>query len=84
MRRANGRSTRIDVALFLPFPRNNGRPFTTLECRLVLERCENNKRRACRELGISYHTLDAYLRSRPGREGEVVIDEGPEAAKGEE
>ena len=25
--------------------------------RMVLERCENNKRRACRELGISYHTL---------------------------
>jgi Nif-specific regulatory protein len=32
--------------------------------RLVLERCENNKRRACRELGISYHTLQAYLRFR--------------------
>jgi transcriptional regulator with PAS, ATPase and Fis domain len=33
--------------------------------RLVLERCQNNKRRACRELGISYHTLCGYLRSRP-------------------
>jgi transcriptional regulator with PAS, ATPase and Fis domain len=33
--------------------------------RLVLERCNNNKRRACRELGISYHTLQAYLRFRP-------------------
>jgi transcriptional regulator with PAS, ATPase and Fis domain len=33
--------------------------------RLVLERCGNNKRRACRELGISYHTLQAYLRFRP-------------------
>jgi transcriptional regulator with PAS, ATPase and Fis domain len=32
--------------------------------RLVLERCENNKRRACRELGISYHTLQGYLRFR--------------------
>ncbi|MGH9310521.1 MAG: sigma-54 interaction domain-containing protein [Vicinamibacterales bacterium] len=32
--------------------------------RLVLERCQNNKRRACRELGISYHTLQAYLRFR--------------------
>ncbi len=30
--------------------------------RLVLERCGNNKRRASRELGISYHTLRAYLR----------------------
>jgi transcriptional regulator with PAS, ATPase and Fis domain len=33
--------------------------------RLVLERCENNKRRACAALGISYHTLQAYLRYRP-------------------
>ena len=29
--------------------------------RIVLERCDNNKRRACRVLGISYHTLQAYL-----------------------
>jgi transcriptional regulator with PAS, ATPase and Fis domain len=33
--------------------------------RLVLERCGHNKRRACRKLGISYHTLQAYLRFRP-------------------
>jgi transcriptional regulator with PAS, ATPase and Fis domain len=33
--------------------------------RLVLERCSNNKRMACRELGISYHTLQGYLRFRP-------------------
>ena len=36
--------------------------------RLVLERCENNKRRACATLGISYHTLQAYLRYRPPAE----------------
>jgi DNA-binding NtrC family response regulator len=36
--------------------------------RLVLERCCNNKRRACRELGISYHTLQAYLRFQPERQ----------------
>jgi DNA-binding NtrC family response regulator len=30
--------------------------------RLVFERCGKNKRKACRALGISYHTLDAYLR----------------------
>jgi transcriptional regulator with PAS, ATPase and Fis domain len=35
--------------------------------RLVLERCSNNKRQACRELGISYHTLQGYLRFRPER-----------------
>jgi len=34
--------------------------------RLVFERCGRNKRRACRHLDISYHTLEAYLRySRP-------------------
>jgi DNA-binding NtrC family response regulator len=36
--------------------------------RLVLERCGNNKRQACRELGISYHTLQGYLGFRPERE----------------
>jgi DNA-binding NtrC family response regulator len=30
--------------------------------RLVLERCAGNKREACRVLGISYHTLQAYLK----------------------
>jgi len=30
--------------------------------RIVLDRCGNNKREACRILGISYHTLQAYLR----------------------
>ena len=35
--------------------------------RLVYERCDNNKRQACRELGISYHTLRAHLAFRPER-----------------
>lgn len=30
--------------------------------RLVFERCGHNKRRACEQLDISYHTLQAYLR----------------------
>jgi two-component system response regulator HydG len=30
--------------------------------RLILDRCGGNKRAACRVLGISYHTLQAYLR----------------------
>jgi two-component system, NtrC family, response regulator HydG len=30
--------------------------------RLVLQRCNQNKRQACRILGISYHTLQTYLR----------------------
>jgi DNA-binding NtrC family response regulator len=29
---------------------------------LTLQRCGNNKREACRRLGITYHTLQAYLR----------------------
>jgi transcriptional regulator with PAS, ATPase and Fis domain len=29
--------------------------------RLVVARCNGNKRQACRALGISYHTLQAYL-----------------------
>jgi transcriptional regulator with PAS, ATPase and Fis domain len=33
--------------------------------RMVFERCDNNKRQTCRELGISYHTLNAYLRFQP-------------------
>ena len=32
--------------------------------RLVLERCDRNKRRTCAVLGISYHTLQSYLRYR--------------------
>jgi transcriptional regulator with PAS, ATPase and Fis domain len=39
--------------------------------RMVFERCENNKRQTCRELGISYHTLNAYLRFRPDHEAGV-------------
>jgi hypothetical protein len=34
--------------------------------RLVLERHDGNKRKACRVLGISYHTLNSYLRYKPG------------------
>jgi transcriptional regulator with PAS, ATPase and Fis domain len=32
--------------------------------RLILERCGRNKRQACQVLGISYHTLNAYLNYR--------------------
>jgi transcriptional regulator with AAA-type ATPase domain len=52
--------------------------------RLILDRCEGNKRKACRVLGISYHTLQAYLRfpidatprsAQPDWREEPVIDE---------
>jgi transcriptional regulator with PAS, ATPase and Fis domain len=47
--------------------------------RLILARCQGNKREACRVLGISYHTLQAYLRLHPvpaGAEPPVDPDDG--------
>lgn len=49
--------------------------------RLVLERCLNNKRKAARELGISYHTLQGYLRFRPGTRVTARIDRKPSQAR---
>ena len=40
--------------------------------RLVLERCGRNKRRACEVLGISYHTLQSYLRHGTTGDGDPV------------
>ena len=45
--------------------RDTMRDWASRYARLILERCGNNKRQACRELGISYHTLQGYLRFRP-------------------
>jgi DNA-binding NtrC family response regulator len=42
--------------------RSSMRAWGSRYARLVLERCSNNKRQACRQLGISYHTLQGYLR----------------------
>jgi two-component system, NtrC family, response regulator HydG len=47
--------------------RESMRAWGSRYARLVLERCGNNKRQACRELGISYHTLRSYLQFRPER-----------------
>jgi len=41
------------------------RAWASRYARIVYERCGGNKRQACRELGISYHTLRAHLRFRP-------------------
>ena len=38
------------------------RAWASRYARLVLHRCEGNKREACRTLDISYHTLQSYLR----------------------
>jgi two-component system response regulator HydG len=48
--------------------------------RLVLERCGRNKRRACEVLGISYHTLQSYLRyqARPRGAGVAGSDSAPD------
>jgi transcriptional regulator with PAS, ATPase and Fis domain len=47
--------------------RESMRAWASRYARLVYERCGNNKRQACRELGISYHTLRSYLQFRPER-----------------
>ena len=54
------------VEVLMPSVREGAgmRTWASRYARLVLERCGNNKRRACRELGISYHTLQAHLRYR--------------------
>ena len=39
------------------------RAWATRYVRLIVERVHGNKREACRALGISYHTLQAYLRA---------------------
>ena len=38
------------------------RAWASRYARLVLDRCDGNKREACRALDISYHTLQSYLR----------------------
>lgn len=52
--------------------------------RLVLERSNRNKRQACRVLGITYHTLNAYLAyrdgvgsPRPGHEQDAAVNQLP-------
>jgi DNA-binding NtrC family response regulator len=52
------------------------RAWTSRYARLVLDRCQGNKREACRVLDISYHTLQAYLRF-PWQE--EIIDTPPVA-----
>ena len=52
-----------DVLMPSIHARDTMRAWGSRYARLVLERCANNKRRASRELGISYHTLQEYLRS---------------------
>jgi transcriptional regulator with PAS, ATPase and Fis domain len=43
--------------------------------RLTLDRCGGNKRETCRVLGLSYHTLQAYLHYKIGHAGGAVDTE---------
>ncbi len=45
------------------------RTWASRYARLVWQRNGQNKRKACRALGISYHTLDSYLRHKPRTNG---------------
>ena len=45
--------------------------------RIVLERCTGNKRRTCEVLGISYHTLQSYLRYQAPDTGAQTPRAGP-------
>jgi DNA-binding NtrC family response regulator len=59
------REVRADFAEVLDPSMREGdtlRAWSTRYVKLVLHRCGNNKRAACRVLDISYHTLQAYLR----------------------
>ena len=50
--------------------------------RLVLER-NGRTRKACRALGISYHTLQAYLRYEQGQAGEDMTHAGRDRQDGQ-
>jgi len=62
------------------------RTWASRYARLILDRCQDNKREACRVLGISYHTLQAHLRHPAGdpawnERGESAAERVPDAAR---
>jgi two-component system, NtrC family, response regulator len=50
--------------------------------RLVVERVQGNKREACRTLGISYHTLQAYLKAADAGDNAEAVAPGPSIEEG--
>jgi two-component system, NtrC family, response regulator HydG len=68
-------------AILLPsFKRNETlRAWACRYARLMLDRCQGNKREAARVLGISYHTLTTYLRASESDAG-VSGDSSPDVS----
>jgi len=50
-----------DVLIEIPSRDDSLRAWTCRYVRMVLDRCDGNKKRACDELAISYHTLQSHL-----------------------
>jgi two-component system, NtrC family, response regulator HydG len=50
-----------DLLLEVPGRDDSLKAWTCRYVRLVLDRCDGNKKRACDELAISYHTLQSHL-----------------------
>ena len=59
--------------------RDTMRTWGSRYARLVLERCGHNKRRTCHVLGLSYHTLQAYLRYGQTRAQTLISSESASA-----
>jgi DNA-binding NtrC family response regulator len=79
-------TVRADYAAALgPSLRRNDtlRTWASRYARLILDRCQDNKREACRVLGISYHTLQAYLRYPAGDPAWVDLNEPAEGVQDE-
>jgi transcriptional regulator with PAS, ATPase and Fis domain len=70
------------VAVLAPSADRNEtlRAWASRYARLVVDRCHGNKRQACRVLGISYHTLQTYLRFPLGTPSDPVASEWDKAA----
>ena len=66
-----------DLMLDVPARDESLRAWSSRYVRLVLERCQGNKRRACEALHISYHTLQTHLDYRRAAHGDVAHEPEP-------
>jgi len=53
------------------------RTWASRYARFVFDRCGGNKRRTCRLLDVSYHTLQAYLLVASGDAGRAQMKKWP-------